>query len=381
MIRSIVLVLRPPPRPRTTVAQVSNLLYRRFPIGRRLAHAVEQRETGRLETCDTAGWKPALRSLLALLCVPLLTGCLADRHASRSPEEKAVAFLSREVPAWHKENRCYSCHNNGDAVRALYVARQRGYVVPDNAIADTTAWLSRPAQWEHNKGDPAASDKRLARLQFAAALATAQQTGHVADTAALREAARLVAQDQEPDGAWLVGKDELVGSPTIYGRWLGTYMALETVRRAGLDELRPAAAKAERWVRAMPLNNVLQAGATLLTLRNSSDAEAQARRKAAVEFLLQAQGSSGGWGPFKSAPQEAFDTAVALLALQTARGEPAIADAIQRGRAYLLATQNDDGSWRETTRPPNGESYAQRISTTGWATLALLETGSGELKR
>ena len=34
--------------------------------------------------------------------------------------------------------------------------------------------------------------------------------------------------------------------------------------------------------------------------------------------------------------------------------------------------QEADGSWPETTRPPGADSYAQRISTTGWALLALL---------
>jgi hypothetical protein len=47
---------------------------------------------------------------------------------------------------------------------------------------------------------------------------------------------------------------------------------------------------------------------------------------------------------------------------------------IARGRAFLIATQRDDGGWPETTRPSGGTSYAQRISTTGWATLALLAT-------
>ena len=30
------------------------------------------------------------------------------------------------------------------------------------------------------------------------------------------------------------------------------------------------------------------------------------------------------------------------------------------------------GRWTETTRPAGAESYAQRLSTAGWATLALL---------
>ena len=48
--------------------------------------------------------------------------------------------------------------------------------------------------------------------------------------------------------------------------------------------------------------------------------------------------------------------------------------AIERGRASLLRTGRPGRQQAETTRPPNGDSYAQRISTTAWALMALLET-------
>jgi hypothetical protein len=51
---------------------------------------------------------------------------------------------------------------------------------------------------------------------------------------------------------------------------------------------------------------------------------------------------------------------------------------IQRGRRYLLKMQDDDGLWTETTRPSGAESYAQRLSTSGWATLALLLTSTND---
>jgi hypothetical protein len=47
----------------------------------------------------------------------------------------------------------------------------------------------------------------------------------------------------------------------------------------------------------------------------------------------------------------------------------------------LLARQATDGSWPATTRPPGVESYAQQLSTTGWATLALLATRGQEKKK
>jgi hypothetical protein len=87
--------------------------------------------------------------------------------------------------------------------------------------------------------------------------------------------------------------------------------------------------------------------------------------------IVAAQASDGGWGPRVHSPSEPFDTAIVVLALSRA-GEGA--EAVVRGRAYLIANQEKDGGWAETTRPPGGHSYAQHISTSGWATQALLAT-------
>src|SRR5690349_18358879 len=85
--------------------------------------------------------------------------------------QAALTFLAREVPSWPGQNQCYSCHNNGDAARALYLGRKLGYTVPDEALQGTTAWLRTPTRWDEIHGAPAASDRNLARIQFTAALA------------------------------------------------------------------------------------------------------------------------------------------------------------------------------------------------------------------
>ena len=95
---------------------------------------------------------------------------MARPPIDRTPEAKAVAFLTREVPRWSRENHCYSCHNNGDAARALYQAVRRVTASPAEALADTTRWLIRPAGWDHNGGDGPFSDKRLARVVFTTTL-------------------------------------------------------------------------------------------------------------------------------------------------------------------------------------------------------------------
>jgi len=93
-----------------------------------------------------------------------------------------------------------------------------------------------------------------------------------------------------------------------------------------------------------------------------------------LDFLRRAQTSDGGWGPYADSPPEAFDTALALLALAEFRAESGGSEMIRRGREFLVATQLSDGNWPATTRPSGGQSYAQQMSTTGWATLALLAT-------
>src|SRR5438309_2250396 len=79
---------------------------------------------------------------------------------SPSPEQRALDYLGREVPRWFFENRCYSCHNNGDAARALYVAQRLRYRITPGAFAGTQNWLGTPMRWDRNRGNPVFSDKK-----------------------------------------------------------------------------------------------------------------------------------------------------------------------------------------------------------------------------
>jgi squalene cyclase len=269
--------------------------------------------------------------------------------------QSALAFLSREVPRWSQENHCYSCHNNGDAARALYRAQVRGYSIPPAALADTTAWLRTPEKWDEIHGAPAASDKKLGRIQFAAALAEATRTGALNDSKALRSAADVLASMQDADGSWRVDTGGLPGAPATYGTALATYLSRQTLRTAGgFDE---AVARATVWLAGAKPANTIDAAALLL---------ADPRRRDCRVMLLAAQTSDGGFGPLARMPAEVFDTALALLALDGP------ADTLARGRAWLLKMQEKDGGWPETTRPSGAQSYAERISTTGWAVYALL---------
>jgi hypothetical protein len=295
----------------------------------------------------------------------------SDRPEVHAAERRALDYLAREVPRWARENHCYSCHNNGDAARALLEATHRRFALPPEALADTLAFLSRPGSWDKNGVDSVFSDKRLARLQFTGALAAAIEAGSSNDRAALVEAARGVARDQSADGSWPIDELALIGSPATYGQRLATVMSRRALAAADPAGFAQAIARADGWLRAQPVRNVVEAAAVLLVFGPGNPADAGLRRQA-TDLLRKAQTSEGGWGPFVNAPPEAFDTALALIALSQ---QPVAADLeplIARGRRYLVATQANDGSWQETTRPAGAESYAQRLSTTGWAALALM---------
>jgi hypothetical protein len=332
-----------------------------------------------MDGCEHPVGRPPFPEPKPAMVAGVLLGLTTLAMGQATPEGRAIAFLAREVPRWRAEHHCASCHNNGDAARALYAAIKGGEALPPAALADTNGWLARPEGWDRNGGEGPFSDKRLARVQFAAALVAAVESGQVRDRGPLVRAARRLAEDQAGDGSWTIDDDAgSVGTPATYGRPLATFMARETLRAADPDLFRPRIARADRWLRGLEPSAVVDAAAVVLAAGASDDPAWEAPRRRALDLLRRGQSPEGGWGPFVNAPPEPFDTAVAVLALARVADRPGLADRLRRGRAFLVAGQADDGSWPETTRPAGGESYAQRLSTTGWATLALLATRSKE---
>ena len=313
-------------------------------------------------------------SVSLVVCSVLILCCTEGLSDPSSAEAKAVKFLSGEVPRWSRDNHCYSCHNNGDAARALYRASTAGIDVPQAALAETTRWLIRPADWDHNGGDGPFSDKRLARVVFTATLDSAVATGWVQDRSVFLRAAQRLALDQAADGSWPLEGDDATGSPATYGRPLATLLARQALLSADVGRFRTAIDRADGWLSSREILTITDASVCILAGAKLSPPVSAARYKQSLDLLRQGQSADGGWGPGASSPPEPFDSALVLLALAKCEASPDIRGMIVRGRRFLIAQQQQDGSWVETTRPAGNVSYAQRISTTGWATLALLAT-------
>ncbi len=163
-----------------------------------------QAQTSRISTCVPHS------ADLGLAVLALSVGAAAQLKKEATAIDKAdpnavaiakgVDYLKVEVPKWKAEHPCYSCHNNGDATRALLVAGAKGYDI-GTSLDDTLAFLKQPAKWDQNKAPSGFDDKTLARVQFASALAVAERHGKAASTD-LDAAAKLLVADQKADGSW-----------------------------------------------------------------------------------------------------------------------------------------------------------------------------------
>lgn len=325
---------------------------------------------------------------LAVGVAPLV-GLLAGSGVSQAVEpqealEKAVNYLASEIPRWYRENRCYSCHNNGDAVRALTAAARAGLLPKTEPLADTLGFLRSPDAWDANGPDGPFKDEKLANIQFAAALADATDRGLIEDRSPLIAAARRLAELQREDGSWPSDAAGTIGSPVTYGEPLATAISLRTLQLADPREFAGQIEQGQAWFAAREPRNLLDASAVLLALGKIKSTQSDLRRQQALKLIRAGQSTDGGWGPFVNAPPDVFDTAIVLISLKTEKAQRTlakdVATLIERGRAYLRSQQNADGSWPATTRPPGVDSYAQQVSTSGWALQALLATGAESRK-
>lgn len=321
-----------------------------------------------------------MRSVTTLaVLIWLATVALPCAQAPMSPEAKAVGYLVNPVASWKAKQGCASCHHNGDAARALLMASHRGQDVGD-ALSDTRAFLQNPGGWAANKSHD--DDEGLMRLQFAAALAAAGEKD-LNPTPALVEAAKVILADQLPDGSWAPDASDPPNSPLTWGTTVATWMARSTLISAGREPDDFAVAQTDRFLRTVEATTVPDAAGVILGLGVTSDVMADKQRARYLNLLRFAQRDSGGWGALPNAESATvFDTALVLLALQQLETDPRLARstyrveelkaAIDKGRAYLVAQQQADGSWAETMRGGSASSEAQRLSTTAWALMALL---------
>lgn len=319
-------------------------------------------------------------NLRCLALTLILTSICAQGQNTQTAIDNAVRYLSKASLTWPSENHCFSCHNNGDAVRVLAQVAPDELKRQENDWQAVYQWLVQPTQWETAKTEEASLSPILAPIQFGSAL-VALSTAKLLNLSpeAINDTAQLIVQSQDPTGFWAVEAPQHLGSPGTFGNPLATTIAVRILQSLAPNKAAKSIERAKQWAntRQARANLDLAAGILLLTTdKLSTDAGVRDQQRVEIwtQKLINNQTSQGGWGPYPNRFPEIFDTALALLALCEAPRHFVPSSVLERGQRFLLTEQESAGGWPETTRPSGGTSYAQHISTSAWALEAVAAT-------
>jgi hypothetical protein len=189
--------------------------------------------------------------------------------------------------------------------------------------------------------------------------------------------AHLVSLQQTADGSFLA----LPARPPLESStFTASALSLRALQVYGKDT-QEQVRRARQWLEAAAPHTTEDRAMQLLGL-SWAKADSQALAHAASGLVAE-QRPDGGWSQLQTLESDAYATGQALTALKMA-GQ--ISDAAwQRGVAFLLRTQLDDGSWlvRARSNPfqpykesgfPHGKHQWISAAGTSWAALALSMT-------
>ena len=138
-------------------------------------------------------------------------------------------------------------------------------------------------------------------------------------------------------------------------------------------------ARAAAWLAAQSLRSTEDRVMQLLGLKWAGTHATDRTRR--TRELVAAQRADGGWAQTPHLASDAYATGQALFALRE-MGLPPNDPALQRGAAFLLRTQEDDGTWYVKSRAmkiqpyfesgfPHGHDQWISQTATAWAAMGL----------
>jgi hypothetical protein len=309
----------------------------------------------------------------------------------RAAVERGLQFLQADAAKWRKDRECSTCHHGTMTVWALCEAKNQGYEVAPDALAETVKWTK---------------DRLLARIDLprdtrpgwsmvntpalclsVMALAVPKQDAVSADD--LKRIAGHLLRHQEADGSWAWSSAPPKNRPPPFFEsdevaTLLAYMVLGP--RVPADpseksEARDARDRAAAWLAKTKPTDTTQAAALRLlvqVLAGAAQGGGAGTVRPAVDALLGRQNADGGWGQLRAAASDAYATGQVLYVLNLA-GVGGDRAEVRRAVSFLVATQREDGSWPITPRAhPGATPAANTVPITyfgsAWATLGLLRS-------
>jgi ankyrin repeat protein len=302
----------------------------------------------------------------------------------RAAVERAVPVLSRASASVLTDGGCVACHAQPVTVMAADIAAARKWTVQPAAThlavshGSLTPMTEGLLQGREAGGNP---DTQLYIGMMAAGVKAPASPG-------LEAVAYYLAAKQRTAGNWHgIGATR---APMQDGDVSRTAMAIRTLAAyapAGRrEEFTDRIARAATWLSVQTPLSTEDRVMQLLGLHwaGVSDQVVAARQRE----LMALQRADGGWGQTPFLASDAYATGQAIYVLREL-GIAATDPALQRGTAFLLRTQADDGTWFVKSRAMKIQPYFesgfpyghdQWISQTGtaWAVMALSAAAGDE---
>lgn len=339
-----------------------------------------------------------LRQAGAKATEPARVRRIPDRAVPPAPAARAALVRERLQPtldllargsgafldnAFVQKARCTSCHQQDLPAVAFELARARGFRVEDETAGRQHAVLTdrwnaaaeRARQMTQPVPDPMVS---IGYGFFG--LRAANYAADEMSDALIRYLLRV----QMPDGSW-AGFDRrppMEDGPVVATAWAA--LAVRDYPPAALArDVASSQTRSARWLAARKPATLNEAVFQLLGLHWSGVPADDS--KAAAERVIRLQRADGGWSQLPSLASDAWATGTALYALHEAGGMKTTDAVYQRGVAFLLRTQFEDGSWWVQSRTwpfqphfdgkfPHGKDQWISAGATAWAAMALLFT-------
>jgi hypothetical protein len=318
----------------------------------------------------------------------------------RAAAGRALVLLQRGGAAWLESAACASCHHQGLLIPVVAVARRQGFQVDEQqAHAQEVRLRSMLASMEAGISATSAPQGDDEAVRFGlgffgqATSGTAWLQAALASgdgrTVPLDEVVALtLGRTQLANGRWRVGAPRLPIQDSDIQTTALVIRVLLTFAPAHPDTAWQVE-RARVWLLSSVAATTLDRAYRLLGLKWA--AADRSDLKEAMKALLKEQGDEGGWAQLPGLNADAYATGLALVALREGAEMVPTHHDYQRGIAYLIRTQEDDGSWFVHKRAasfnqyfdsgfPHGMHQFSSFAGTAWATMALMYADNAQCR-
>jgi len=348
-----------------------------------LARGADPSLTGEGETARTLAAKRGDTEVARLLGVPeadRLRGGVALLPARERPYpipvavEKATALLEQQSHNFIRIGGCNSCHAQDLTSAAAALARDRGLSAPKLIAQLPESMRGLEPERVMDLGALGVGSAGWELFDFG--------MNRIASTPYTDAIVHFIQVMQTPEGHWRTpqGRRPPVNAGEHQTAALAIYSLANFSTPAQKAVSQRAIARAAAWLEQTQPNNTQDRAFQLLGLAwAKADAAAITR---SAKSLAASQRADGGWSQLPTMGSDAYATGQALYALAAAAKTPASDPRYQKGVAYLLRTQAEDGSWHVQTRsiwiqpyfesgfPYNHDQWIS-VAGTAWASMAL----------